>query len=261
MTPSRGEEFKQDLRKPSTRIADARRQLTPQEMQPLTALSTARALLAICQTLGLVDDWELEAVRRRLNAMERDGQLIRNRRGGYGVVAKMDLITGRVIGHPEGYGFLAPDEGGDHLYISPRQMRQLMHGDKVVMRVAGIDQRGRREGALVEVLERNTRQVVGRFIQERGIGFVAPDNKRINQDIIVPAEYQHGVRDGQIVIVELIEQPSKHSRPLGRVKESLGDHLAPGMEVQIAIASHELPTDWPEAVLEEAVRFAAEVPE
>ncbi len=215
----------------------------------------------LCQTLGLVDDWELEAVRRRLNAMERDGQLIRNRRGGYGVVAKMDLITGRVIGHPEGYGFLAPDEGGDHLYISPRQMRQLMHGDKVVMRVAGIDQRGRREGALVEVLERNTRQVVGRFIQERGIGFVAPDNKRINQDIIVPAEYQHGVRDGQIVIVELIEQPSKHSRPLGRVKEILGDHLAPGMEVQIAIASHELPTDWPEAVLEEAVRFAAEVPE
>ena len=216
---------------------------------------------ALCEALGLDDEWELEAMRRRLNAMERDGQLIRNRRGGYGVVAKMDLITGRVIGHPEGYGFLAPDEGGDHLYISPRQMRQLLHGDKAVMRVAGIDQRGRREGALVEVLERNTRQVVGRFIQERGIGFVAPDNKRINQDIIVPPEYQHGVRDGQIVIVELIEQPSKHSRPLGRVKEILGDHLAPGMEVQIAIASHEIPTDWSEAVLEEAARFAAEVPE
>ncbi|MFO1429611.1 MAG: ribonuclease R [Candidatus Competibacteraceae bacterium] len=215
----------------------------------------------LCEALGLDDDWEREAIRRRLNAMERDGQLIRNRRGGYGMVAKMDLITGRVIGHPEGYGFLALDEGGDHLYISPRQMRQLMHGDRAVMRVAGVDLRGRREGALVEVLERNTRQVVGRFIQERGIGFVAPDNKRINQDIIVPPEYQQDVLDGQIVIVELIEQPSKHSRPLGRIKEVLGDHMAPGMEVQIAIASHEIPTEWPEAALEEAARFAAEVPE
>ncbi len=213
-----------------------------------------------CKALGIDDEWELEAIRRRLNAMERDGQLIRNRRGGYGVVARMDLITGRVIGHPEGYGFLAPDEGGEHLYISPRQMRQLLHGDRVVMRVAGIDYRGRREGALVEVLERNTRQVVGRFIQERGIGFVVPDNKRISQDIMVPPEYQNGAHGSQIVIVEIIEQPSKNSRPLGRIKEVLGDHMAPGMEVQIAIASHEIPTEWPATVLEEVSQLAAEVP-
>jgi ribonuclease R len=214
-----------------------------------------------CNALGIADEWELDAVRRRLNAMERDGQLIRNRRGGYGVIAKMDLITGRVIGHPEGYGFLAPDEGGEQLYISPRQMRQLLHGDRVVMRVAGIDYRGRREGALVEVLERNTRQVVGRFIQERGIGFVVPDNKRISQDIMVPPEYQNGAHGGQIVIVEIIEQPSKNNRPLGRIKEVLGDHMAPGMEVQIAIASHEIPTEWPATVLEEASHFATAVPE
>ena len=230
-------------------------QYLEQQSMPLTGED-------LYQAWSLREDWEVEAVHRRLKAMERDGQLIRNRRGGYGVVSKMDLIKGRVIGHPEGYGFLAPDEGGGDLYISPRQMRQLLHGDRVVMSVAGIDRRGRREGSLVEVLERNTQQAVGRFFQESGIGFVEPDNKRLNQDILVPPEYQGKARSGQIVIVEILEQPSKHSRPIGRIKEILGDHMAPGMEVQIAIISHDIPTEWPEVVLAEIQDFAAEqVPE
>lgn len=216
---------------------------------------------SLCEEWDIVEDWAVEAVCRRLRAMERDGQLIRNRRQGYGLVAKMDLIKGRVIGHPEGYGFLVPDEGGEDLYISPRQMRQLLHGDRVVMRVAGIDARGRREGALVEILERNTERVVGRFFQERGVGFVAPDNRRLSQDIVVPPEGQGDARHGQIVIVELIEQPTKHSRPIGRIREVLGDHMAPGMEVQIAIASHDIPVEWPAAVTAETVRLAPEVPE
>lgn len=215
----------------------------------------------LCSELKVDDEWEIEALRRRLKAMERDGQLIRNRRNGYGVITKMDLVRGRVIGHPEGYGFLVADEGGEDLYISPRQMRQLLHGDRVVMRVAGVDRRGRREGALVEVLERNTQRVVGRFFRESGIGFVVPDNKRINQDIVVPAQDQGGAQPGQIVVVELIEQPTRHSRPIGRVKEVLGDHMAPGMEVQIAIVSHDIPTEWPAAVVEEAGHFTPEVPE
>lgn len=216
---------------------------------------------ALCNDWDLGDDWPMEALRRRLKAMERDGQLIRNRRGGYGMVAKMDLVKGRVIGHPEGYGFLVPDEGGDDLYISPRQMRELLHGDRVVMRVAGIDHRGRREGALVEVLERNTQQVVGRFFQESGIGLVVPDNKRICHDILVPPESQGGARSGQIVVAELIEQPSRRSRPLGRVKEVLGDHMAPGMEMRIAIYKHDIPHEWPPEVLDEAEKFSPEVPE
>ncbi|MEE4378611.1 MAG: ribonuclease R [Candidatus Competibacteraceae bacterium] len=211
--------------------------------------------------LQLKDEWEIEALRRRLRAMERDGQLIRNRRRGYGLISKMDLVPGRVIGHPEGYGFLAPDTGGDDLYISPHQMRSLLHGDRAVMRVAGVDHRGRREGALVEILERNTQRVVGRFFQERGLGFVVPDNRRVNQDIMVPPEYQDEVQPGQIVIVEIVEQPNKRSRPIGRIKEVLGDHMAPGMEVEIAIVSHDIPIEWPEEVLEETQQFSDEVPE
>ena len=99
----------------------------------------------------------------------------------------MDWCAGRVIGHPDGFGFLVPDEGGDDLFLSPRQMRAVFHGDRVVVRVTGIDRRGRREGAVVEVLERNTQRVVGRIYFESGVSFVVPDNKRITQDIADPA--------------------------------------------------------------------------
>ncbi|MDQ5908694.1 MAG: ribonuclease [Pseudomonadota bacterium] len=205
--------------------------------------------------------WEMDALSRRLRAMEREGQLIRNRREGYGPVAKMNLVTGRIIGHPEGHGFLIPDEGGDSLFLSPRQMRKLLHGDRAVARVIGLDYRGRREGAVVEVLERNTETIVGRFCEERGVCFVIPDNKRINQDIIVPTDSRGAAQAGQIVIAELIEQPSAQNRPLGRIKEVLGEHMAPGMEIRIAIASHGIPVEWPETVLEEACQWGESVPE
>ncbi len=218
-------------------------------------------LAELCAEWRLDDGSEVDALARRLRAMERDGQLIRNRREGYGPVAKMNLVTGRVIGHPEGHGFLIPDEGGDNLFLSPRQMRKLLHGDRAVARMIGVDYRGRREGAIVEVLERNTETVVGRFCEERGAYFIVPDNKRINQDIMVPADGRGEARAGQIVIAELIEQPSSQSRPLGRVKEVLGEHMAPGMEVRIAIASHGIPVEWSATVMGEADRHGGVVPD
>ncbi len=212
--------------------------------------------------LDLHDEESLEALRRRLNAMERDGQLVRNRRDGYGLIDKMDLVCGRVIGHPDGFGFLVPDEGGEDLFLTPRQMGFCMHGDRAVARIAGVDRRGRREGVLIEILERNTQHVVGRFYQQEGrVGFVTPDNKRITHDILVPADYQGGARRDQIVVVELIEQPSKHAKPLGRVVEILGNHMAPGLEIEVAIRAHEIPLAWPEAVQSEIAHLTPEVPE
>ena len=104
----------------------------------------------IAERLELADAEQLEALSRRLSAMERDGQLVCNRRGGYCVVNQTNLVAGRVIGHPDGFGFLKPDDGADDLFLSPREMRALMHGDRAVARVTGVDHRGRREGALVE---------------------------------------------------------------------------------------------------------------
>ncbi|MCL5802080.1 MAG: ribonuclease R [Gammaproteobacteria bacterium] len=211
--------------------------------------------------LGITDETDLEALRRRLKAMERDGQLVRNRREGYGVAAKMDLIQGRVIGHPDGYGFLTPDEGGGDLFLSAKEMRVLFDGDRAVVRVSGVDRRGRREGAVVEVLERNTTQVVGRFYLEKGVGFVIPNNKRISQDIVIPADQQGSAKHGQIVVAGIITQPSQHSQPIGKVVEILGDHMAPGMEIDIALRVYDLPQVWPSEVEAEIAPLGTKVPE
>jgi len=202
---------------------------------------------------------EQEALRRRLTAMVRDGQLVCNRRGAYGIPAKMDLVRGRVIGHADGYGFLVSDEGGGDVFLSQKQMRMVLHGDRVLVRIVGIDRKGRREGTIAEVLEHNTRELVGRYLQEEGVGLVAPSNKCMSQDIIVPPGQQDEARSGQIVVVELLQQPSRRSQPVGKVVEILGDHMSPGMEVEIALRSHDLPHVWPEAVQQEITDFPTEV--
>ncbi|MCG6900069.1 MAG: ribonuclease R [Gammaproteobacteria bacterium] len=210
--------------------------------------------------LGIHDENGAEALRRRLNAMLRDGQLVRNRRGCYALADQFDLVQGRVVGHPDGFGFLVTDDEGDDVYLSARQMRALFHGDRVLARITGLDRRGRREGDVVEVLKRNTHTVVGRFYNEKGVQFVTPDNKRLPMDIPVPAGESNGATHGQIVSVEIIEQPSKRSPPVGRVVEVLGDHMAPGMEIDISIRSHDIPQAWPPAVEAEIDGLGEQVP-
>ncbi len=215
----------------------------------------------VAEVLDLLEEDQTIALTRRLRAMERDGQVVRNRRHAYGPLDKMDLVRGRIQAHPDGFGFLVPDDGSDDLFMSAREMRALMHRDRVVAHVSGIDRRGRREGAVVEVLERNTHQVVGRFQLDNGLTFVIPDNKRIVHDIAVSPENMGAAEHGQIVLVELVQQPSRRRQPMGRVIETLGDHMAPGMEIDIALRSHELPHEWPEVVDDEIASLKAEVPE
>jgi ribonuclease R len=213
----------------------------------------------IQEELELKSSEEREALRRRLIAMARDGQLFKNRKGAYGPLESMEIIAGRVIGHKDGFGFVEPDIGGEDLFLSPRQMRTVFHGDRVLARVSNIDTRGRREGIIVEVLERNTQQIVGRFYTESGAAFVESANQRITHDILIPPDAQNGAQHGQFVVVAITDQPTPHTRPLGRIVEVLGDHMAPGMEINVAIRNHELPYIWPDDVLLEASRFAPEV--
>ncbi len=217
-------------------------------MDQLAEFGAPMGVEELAKQLDLAAEEELIALQRRLNAMERDGQLVRNRRGGFCLVNKKDLIAGRVIGHPDGFGFLKPDEGGDDLFLTPRQMRAVLHDDRAVVRVVGVDHRGRREGAVVEVLERGNRQVVGRIYREAGLGFVLPDNKRIHQEIVIPEGACNGAKDGQMVVAEITEQPTKRTQPVGKIVEVLGDHMAPGMEIELAIRTHELPVEWPNEV-------------
>jgi ribonuclease R len=227
-------------------------QMLEQEGRPLSRE-------AIADKLALKDETSLEALRRRLRAMERDGQLIFNRRREYGLVSHMNLVRGRVIGHPDGFGFLVPDEGGDDVFLPAREMRSLLHGDRALVSITGLDRRGRREGNLVEVLERANETIVGRLFVESGMAFVVPDNKRIHLDILMPSENLNGASHGQIVVVAVMEQPSRYRQPIGKVVEVLGDHMAPGMEIDVAIRAHSLPQTWSYETEEQIRAFSEQV--
>ena len=215
----------------------------------------------ICRELGLQDEDAVEALRRRLVAMERDGQAVRNRRNAYGTLDKMNLIKGRVVGNPQGFGFVIPAEGGDDLFLSSRQMRRVMDGDEVLVRLAGFDRRGRQEGSIVEVLERRNKTVVGRYFVESNVHFVRPENPRLVQDIVIPAGAGSNAESGQIVVVEITTQPDRNTMPAGKVIEVLGEHLAPGMEIDIAIHNYGIPNEWAPSVKKELGKIADDVEE
>ncbi len=211
--------------------------------------------------LQLDNDEQWEGLRRRLIAMVRDGQIMVNRRGAYALVDKMRLIAGTVEAHKEGYGFLIPDAGGKDIFLNGRQIRAVLHGDRVLVRLDPESQKGRKEGIIVEVLERNTHEVVGQLHCENGVYFIVPSSKNITQDIFIPTDDLHQAKPKQIVRVQLIAQPDKRRPPTGKVIEILGEHLAPGMEIDIALLAYNIPYKWPQAVLAEAADITPEVSE
>src|SRR6267378_2809695 len=165
---------------------------------------------------------EREPFERRLGAMEREGQILRNRKGAILVAAKLDLIKGRVEGHPDGYGFVIAEDGAD-LYLGPHEMRKVLHGDVAMVRESGVDRRGRREGTIVEVIERANTRVVGRLVGERKFLFVQPAERRISQTILIAPEDAGNARVGQVVVAELTVQPDGHTQPIGRLVVAIAD--------------------------------------
>lgn len=214
---------------------------------------------ALAQALGLTSEQDVDALTKRLAAMVRDGQLLQNRRGGYGVAEKLDLIPGVVLANAEGYGFLRPDGGGEDLYLSPAQMRPVLHGDRVLGSIVGVDRRGRRQGAIVEVLERRSSRLVGRVISENGLVLVTPDDRRVHQDILIRPGEERDARAGQIVIVEISDPPTQYRGPMGRILAVLGERLTPSIMVEMAIASHGLPHEWPDKVTRLAAQISPDV--
>jgi ribonuclease R len=224
---------------------------------------SARAQLLNAETLAeelhLTEPRDFEALTRRLAAMLRDGQLLQNRRGGYGVAQKLDLIPGAIIANAEGFGFLRPDAGGDDIYISPAEMRKVMHGDRALGSIVGADRRGRKQGAIVEVLERRASRLVGRIVEQNGVVLVAPDDRRLHQQILISPGKDRGARSGQIVVVEITQPPTAQRGPIGEVLSVLGERLMPSLVVEMAIASHGLPNEWPDKALREAAQVEPQV--
>ncbi len=187
---------------------------------------------------------EFDIFSRRLSAMLREGQIMRNRKGALCMIEKLALMKGEVQGHADGFGFFIPDDDESDLFLSPKEMHKVFHGDRVMVREVGVDRRGRREAAIVEILERANTQLVGRLHIDHGIMYVEAENRRISQDILIPKGKAKRAKAGQVVMVNIIQQPSKQAQPIGQVVEVLGDYTAPGMEIEIALRKHDLPYEF-----------------
>lgn len=205
----------------------------------------------LIQAFGLDNDETQEALRRRLIAMLRDGQLMKNRRGSFVLVKQADLICGRVEKHKDGFGFLIPDDGSDDIFLSAKEARRVMPGDKILVSVTSEVSNHKREGIVVEILERGTKQVVGYYLEEGGVAFVTPIKKEIVEDIIIPPSKQLEAKTGQIVVADIIEYPTFRSQAIGEVTEILGEKMTPGMEIEVAIRSYELPAEWSDEAKDE----------
>ncbi len=216
---------------------------------------------AILKAFGIKGQRMRSLLVERLNSMVRAGQILENRRGEFCLTSKLDLVTGTVSGHRDGFGFVVRDDGEpDDIYLSAREMRSLFHGDRVTVRVVGSDRRGRAEGKLVDVLDRGTRETAGQFIRERGIGIVIPDNPKISHRILIPKDEWGKAKPGQMVVVEILDYPTHIEQATGRITEVIGAPDDKGIATDIAIHSHAIPFKWPRTVLDEIEDYGSEVP-
>ena len=205
---------------------------------------------------------ETEALRRRLRAMCRDGQLLIDRRGRYALVEKLDLVRGRVRMQRSGHARLAvEDSDGKQVFIHERQARVLMDGDRVLVRLRPWEEGDEPEGVVVEILERNPALIVGRYHAEGGIAFVEPERNRLNQDIVIPPDADGGARNGDYVKVELSVAPGLHQPPVGRVVEVVGGADSSGVEADIVLEAFGIPQRFSRTALKQAAGFGATVAE
>lgn len=223
----------------------------------LRTAATPQDLHSLAAALDVKPE-ELDGLTRRLNAMERDGQIKPTRNGTYQLAHQPNFIEGRVNGHREGYGFLTPDDGSEDIFLPEKEMQKVLHGDRVQIRIVGTDRRGRPEGTIVEVLERANTHVIGRLLNENGVWIVAPEDKRIGQDILLTGS-PGKAKAGQVVSVELVEQPSRYTQPVGKIVEVLGDIDDPGMEIEIAVRKYGVPHEFSDAAKKLAAKLPNEV--
>ncbi len=226
----------------------------------LASQNTSIGHLDLCEKFALTGEDEIEALRRRLIAMCRDNQLTSNRNDEYKPLLESELIEGYVQGNKEGHGFLLRPSDDD-IFLSARQMQNVMDGDKVKVRLSGRSVKGRLDGVVVEVLERKHTQMVGRYYLESGTAFVTPENPRIAQDIQITTDSGLAPTHGQYVLAEIVSYAERGKPAQGLVKKILGDFMAPGVEIEVAMHRYEIPNEWPVAVEKQIKNFVAEVAE
>ncbi len=255
--PKKDPNYAREKEKYSTPIAS--REFILDVLQKANQPLSFNELIKAC---SIHDDELIVALKRRLRAMEKDGQVLFNKFKKYAIPDQSDFVKGKVIGHRDGFGFLQPDgtSGRNDWYISHSQMRDLLPGDYVMAQPIG-EFKGKTEARVMKVIEPREADIIGRYFVEMGQAVVIPDDSRIKHEIIIDKSQHNGARHGQMVIVELIERPSKRSAPIGKVTQVLGEHMAPGMEIDIALRTHEVPFEWSKAVENFAKKLPKEVQE
>ncbi len=230
--------------------------------------SPAPTFTVLANTLKYQEEHLLVGLKRRLRAMENSGQLVFNKFKQYVLPAKSHLLTGKITGHRDGFGFFTPDDEtikdkrGKDFYVSSHEMKRVFHGDIVqAILVDRTDRKGRKEVKVLEVIEGRKAPIVGRFYVEHHVCMLVPEDTKIKQEILIDPKAKLGARHGQMVVVKLIQRPTKRSNAIGAVIEVLGDHLAPGMEIEIALRTHDLPHQFSASVQEEIAALADEVEE
>ncbi len=197
---------------------------------------------------------------KRIGAMARQGQILINRKDILCISKKLNLIPGKIMGHPDGFGFLIPEDSSlQDVFISPKEMSKVFHNDEVMVQVTGLDKKGRQEGVIVEVLSRGNSMIVGRVIQNHGVTIVRAEDKRISQDILVPYHQDMNAQPGQVVEVEMTTQPDFRTKPMGQITKIIGNYSDSGIEIEIALRKHHLPYEFSKDAIKESESFKDEI--
>ncbi|UDG79106.1 Ribonuclease R [Candidatus Ecksteinia adelgidicola] len=198
----------------------------------------------LSKELNLINKKQIRALSRRLHAMEYDGQLIFTSHQYYILPERLNLLRGIVIGHRDGYGFLRVNSRKDDLYLSIDQMKTVIHGDLVLAKVINIDRKGRCEAHIIKVLEQKKNEIIGRFFMNANIGFVIPDDSRFSFNILIPSSFISGANVGDMVVTELTQRPTRHTKGVGKIIEILGNQIDMNMAINIALHTHNIPHVW-----------------
>lgn len=215
------------------------------------------------QELAVVLDVPQEdrpALQELLDHMENEGLVIKTRKERYGVPERMGLVVGRFQGHARGFGFVIPDSGEDDVFIPANALNGAMHGDRVIARLNKQSSSDRRkEGEILQIVERANKTLVGKFDRSENFGFVIPDHTRLSGDIFISKEHINGAKKGQKVVVEITKWPEKNRNAEGRITEVLGDEGDTGVDVMSIIRAYGIPYEFPDQVLREAESAPKEV--
>jgi len=197
---------------------------------------------------------------KRIGAMVRQGQILINRKDVLCISKKLNLIPGKIMGHPDGFGFLIPEDSSlQDVFLSPKEMSKVFHSDEVMVQVTGIDKKGRQEGIIIEILSRGNSIIVGRVIQNHGVTIVRAEDKRISHDILVPYHPDMNAQPGQVVEVEMTTQPDFRTKPMGQITKIIGNYSDSGIEIEIALRKHHLPHEFSKDAIKESESFKNEI--